>query len=185
MKFLIFKKYCKVISSIQILKCNIANFILICQHFSFPLAIILHILVWHRFKNRGDLKIGKGLKMQIRSSVRKIINYIPHIFEIPNIDLCFRAYTEKCCILRFWNSVYSTPPNAKSAVQGSKYKTNFNYLFCCMWCSGNIYECQFFWKNNIPNIKIEGPNNVFVEKANSKIIMTEILGLYFEPWCNP
>ena len=52
-------------------------------------------------------------------------------------------------------------------------------------CSGNIYECQFFWKNNIPNIKIEGPNNVFVEKANSKIIMTEILGLYFEPWCNP
>ena len=91
-KFLIFKKYCKVISSIQILKCNIANFILICQHFSFPLAIILHILVWHRFKNRGDLKIGKGLKMQIRSSVRKIINYIPHIFEIPNIDLCFRVY---------------------------------------------------------------------------------------------
>ena len=99
MKFLIFKKYCKVISSIQILKCNIANFILICQHFSFPLAIIPTILVWHRFKNRGDLKIGKGLKMQIRSSVRKIINYIPHIFEIPNIDLCFRVYTEKCCIL--------------------------------------------------------------------------------------
>ena len=99
MKFLIFKKYCKVISSIQILKCKIANFILICQHFSFPLAIIPTILVWHRFKNRGDLKIGKGLKMQIRSSVRKIINYIPHIFEIPNIDLCFRVYTEKCCIL--------------------------------------------------------------------------------------
>ena len=77
-------QYCKFYSNMSTLLLSISN---------------NTILVWHRFKNRGDLKIGKGLKMQIRSSVRKIINYIPHIFEIPNIDLCFRVYTEKCCIL--------------------------------------------------------------------------------------